>query len=150
LDLLLGDTFLRNVYFLVDYGDLVSETSSKDQAKDGYVQLISTLNEDLAKLDFMLQRGLLPTFQNSSNSSNDILEDEVISASATGGSGNNEGRATVALILAGIALLISLGTLGYALLANRQKKEGGVRYEKVSNPSKPLPFYKDDKIDRDY
>ncbi|KAI0052261.1 acid protease [Auriscalpium vulgare] len=50
LDMILGMSFLRNVYLLINAGDFVDQTSNK---ANPYIQLLSTTNSTAAHLDFV-------------------------------------------------------------------------------------------------
>ncbi|KZO91508.1 acid protease [Calocera viscosa TUFC12733] len=54
-DMILGDSFLRNSYTLLDYGDFISNGTTSDTAAP-YMQLLPTTNPDTALNEFIAAR----------------------------------------------------------------------------------------------
>ncbi|THU95697.1 hypothetical protein K435DRAFT_797921 [Dendrothele bispora CBS 962.96] len=54
VDAILGPSFLRNVYTLIDFGDFVD--GSNEAVADPYISLLPTLNREIAHQDFVNQR----------------------------------------------------------------------------------------------
>ncbi|KAI0045957.1 hypothetical protein FA95DRAFT_1459550, partial [Auriscalpium vulgare] len=50
IDIILGMSFLRNAYILINYGDFADGTTSK---LDPYIQLLPTTNISSAHIDFV-------------------------------------------------------------------------------------------------
>jgi hypothetical protein len=142
-DIVLGGTFLRSVYALFDFGDLIQETNAQDASSDPYVQLITTVDESLAHQDFISLRSNSGSTKGKTGSkiglsSGDAEKSSDSSLNGSSGS-DNKGLSYAALGLAAGAFLISIGTFIYSFLNARQNKRG--IYQPVSNPKSTQPVF---------
>ncbi|KAK0464234.1 aspartic peptidase domain-containing protein [Desarmillaria tabescens] len=125
-DMILGMSFLRNVYAVFNYGDFIAEGNDTSNRGDPYVQFLSTTDPTEAHSDFVTVR----------LNGNDTTGGQTLNGPTSSGSGGLP-RAVYFGIAAGV-LGLGLLLMVCAFFMNRRKKRGSTSYRPISSPSPPV------------
>ncbi|PAV20460.1 NADP+-dependent D-mannitol dehydrogenase [Pyrrhoderma noxium] len=124
-DFLIGDSFLRNVYSLYDFGAFLNESTTP------FIQLLSTTNKDSAYAEF-------DTLSAERNKS--IINDDGGSSSSSGGSGGGGGTSG-ALGLRDLSYVFVFGIWNMSMKALLYDKPKSFTIANI-----PIPQYGDDDV----
>ncbi|KAJ8463033.1 hypothetical protein ONZ45_g17726 [Pleurotus djamor] len=130
-DMILGMSFLRNVYALIDYGDFIADSKGK---ADPYIQFLSTTEPSEAHSDFVHVRlnGVDTTTDRtlSSNQLDDSSDD------------SRNSRRTLYYIIAGVLLGVAVLIIIAALIFNhvRQKRARQHTYQFLAGQNTDVVF----------
>jgi len=115
--MILGMTFLRNAYLLVNYGDFVDGTATKAQP---YVQLLSVTDPAAAHQDFVQTRlgGVDTTGMQVLTGGRPVSSHDVSSSRK----GRQTGKIVIYSVVAGSLFLVSVAVAAYITLKRRRRR----------------------------
>ncbi|KAK0504256.1 aspartic peptidase domain-containing protein [Armillaria luteobubalina] len=126
-DMILGMSFLRNVYAVFNFGDFVAGGNDTTNRGDPYLQFLSTTDPAEAHSDFVAVR----------LKGNDTTGGQSLNGPSSSGSGSGLPKAVYFGIAAG-ALGLGLLLMVCAFFMNRRRKQSSPSYRPISSPAPPV------------